>query len=164
MVSGQCQCYFFYLLIVRDISHVCCFNVSDFILFKNFVNFFPASFFFRFPPTEVILKNVLFEKNSAAQQGGGLVATDTFQYGTTVTMDRNTRFVDNVAIVGNKDALIIKAGFTFLDCQPGYFATSNLGSLNENFNSDGKGCLSPCLPGHFGQGVATREEKESCPA
>ena len=111
------------------------------------------------------MKNVLFEKNSAAQQGGGLVATDTFQYGTTVTMDRNTRFVDNEAIVGNKDTYISKAGFTFLDCQPGYFSSENLGSLNENFNSDGKaGCLSPCPPGHFGQGVATREEQESCPA
>ena len=81
-----------------------------------------------------------------------------------MTMDRNTRFVDNEAIVGNKDTYILDAGFTFLDCQPGYFSSENLGSLNEDFNSDGKGCLSPCPPGHFGQGVATREEQDSCPA
>ena len=111
------------------------FQCYRFYFIQILLIFFPVSFF-RYPPTEVILKNVLFEKNSAAQQGGGLVAIDMFQYGTVVTMDRNTRFVDNEAIVGNKDAYIIKAGFTFLDCQPGYFSSENLGSLNENFNSD----------------------------
>ena len=135
-----------------------------------------------YPLNKLILKNVLFESNTAKDAstgntgagsgffGGGLAVVDMFNYGTTLQIDRETRFVDNKAInekglIVNKDAVIVNLdSFHFLDCQPGYFTLPNIGNIAVDFNSDRSGCRFKCPPGSYGQGIATRINKESCKA